>query len=50
MKTTAILGLALALLLGPAFAGDYQPVDVSKLPLVKQTRLGLYLWRPKPAR
>jgi rhodanese-related sulfurtransferase len=46
MKTT-IIGLALALLLAPAFAGDYQPVDVSKLPLVKQTRLGLYLSAPE---
>lgn len=46
MKTT-IIGLALALLLAPAFAGEYQPVDVSKLPLVKQTRLGLYLSAPE---
>jgi hypothetical protein len=46
MRTT-ILGLALALLLSPAFAGDYQPVDVSKLPLVKQTKLGLYLSAPE---
>lgn len=46
MKIT-IIGLALALLLAPAFAGEYQPVDVSKLPLVKQTRLGLYLSAPE---
>jgi rhodanese-related sulfurtransferase len=45
MRTT-IVGLALALLLTPALAGDYQPVDVSKLPLVKQTKLGLYLSAP----
>jgi hypothetical protein len=38
--------LAMALLLTPALAGDYQPVDVSKLPLVKQTKLGLYLSAP----
>ncbi len=44
---TAILGLALALLLSPAFAGDYQPVDANKLPLVKQTKLGLYLSAPE---
>jgi rhodanese-related sulfurtransferase len=44
---TAILGLALALLLAPAFAGDYQPVDVAKLPLVKQSKLGLYLSAPE---
>ena len=44
---TAILGLALALLLTPAFAGDYQPVDVSKLPEVKQSKLGLYLSAPE---
>ncbi len=46
MRTT-FLGLALALLLAPAFAGDYQPVDVGKLPLVKQTKLGLYLSAPE---
>jgi rhodanese-related sulfurtransferase len=46
MRTT-ILGLALALLLTPAFAGDYQPLDVTKLPLVKQTKLGLYLSAPE---
>jgi len=44
---TAILGLALALLLTPALAGDYQPVDVAKLPLVKQSKLGLYLSAPE---
>ncbi len=44
---TAIFGLALALLLTPAFAGDYQPVDVAKLPLVKQSKLGLYLSAPE---
>lgn len=44
---TAILALALALLLSPASAGDYQPVDVNKLPLVKQTKLGLYLSAPE---
>jgi len=46
MRTT-IIGLALALLLSPAFAGDYQPVDVTKLPLVKQSKLGLYLSAPE---
>ncbi|MDE1935409.1 rhodanese-like domain-containing protein [Bradyrhizobium sp.] len=44
---TAIFGLALALLLAPAFAGEYQPVDVTKLPLVKQSKLGLYLSAPE---
>jgi rhodanese-related sulfurtransferase len=43
----AIFGLALALLLTPAFAGDYRPVDVTKLPEAKQTRLGLYLSAPE---
>jgi rhodanese-related sulfurtransferase len=44
---TAVLGLTLALLLTPAFAGNYQPVDVSKLPEVKQSKLGLYLSAPE---
>ena len=42
-----ILGLLMALLLTPAFAGNYQPVDTSKLPEVKQTKLGLYLSAPE---
>jgi rhodanese-related sulfurtransferase len=42
----SLFGLALALFLTPAFAGDYQPVDVTKLPEAKQTRLGLYLSAP----
>ncbi|MTV29751.1 sulfurtransferase [Rhodoblastus acidophilus] len=44
---TALLGLTLALFLTPAFAGNYQPVDVSKLPEVKQSKLGLYLSAPE---
>jgi rhodanese-related sulfurtransferase len=43
----SLFGLALALFLTPAFAGDYQPVDVTKLPEAKQTRLGLYLSAPE---
>jgi rhodanese-related sulfurtransferase len=42
-----ILGLMMALLLAPAVAGAYQPVDTSKLPEVKQTKLGLYLSAPE---
>ncbi len=42
-----VLGLVMALFLSPAFAGNYQPVDVSKLPEVKQTKLGLYLSAPE---
>jgi len=44
---TAILGLTLALFLTPAFAGNYQPVDVTKLPEAKQSKLGLYLSAPE---
>ena len=32
--------------LTPALAGNYQPVDLTKLPESKQTRLGLYLSAP----
>lgn len=42
-----LLGLTLALFLTPAFAGNYQPVDVSRLPESKQTKLGLYLTAPE---
>ena len=42
-----VLGLVMALFLSPALAGSYQPVDVSKLPEVKQTKLGLYLSAPE---
>ena len=38
-----VLGLVMALFVSPAFAGNYKPVDVSKLPKVKQSKLGLYL-------
>ena len=37
----------MAAFLTPAFAGNYQPVDASKLPEVKQTKLGLYLSAPE---
>ncbi|MBB4196665.1 rhodanese-related sulfurtransferase [Rhodoblastus sphagnicola] len=43
----AIFGLALALFLTPALAGNYQPVDVTRLPEGKQTNLGLYLSAPE---
>jgi rhodanese-related sulfurtransferase len=46
VKTTA-LGLTLALLLTPAFAGNDHPVDASRLPQSKQTKLGLYLTAPE---
>ena len=46
MKQT-ILGLALALFLTPALAGNYQSVDLTKLPVSKQTKLGLYLTAPE---
>ncbi len=42
-----VLGLVMALFLSPALAGNYQPVDVSKLPEVKQSKLGLYLSAPE---
>jgi len=42
-----ILGLSLAFLMSPAFAGTYQPVDTSTLPEAKQTKLGLYLSAPE---
>jgi rhodanese-related sulfurtransferase len=42
-----IMGLLMAAFLTPAFAGNYQPVDTSKLPDVKQTKLGLYLSAPE---
>ena len=42
-----ILGLSLALFMTPAFAGPYEPVDVSKLPEAKQSKLGLYLSAPE---
>ena len=41
------LGLMAALLLTPAFAGAYQPLDTSKLPPSKQTKAGLYLSAPE---
>ena len=44
---TAFLGLTLALFLTPAFAGDYHPLDASKLPEPKRTKLGLYLSAPE---
>jgi rhodanese-related sulfurtransferase len=37
------LGMALAMLWTSSFAGNYQPVDVSKLPERKQTTFGLYV-------
>ncbi|HSI49564.1 MAG TPA: rhodanese-like domain-containing protein [Ideonella sp.] len=43
----AILCLAAALSVVAAFAGTYQPVDVSKLPEAKQSKLGLYLSAPE---
>jgi rhodanese-related sulfurtransferase len=43
----SVFGLVMALFLSPAFAGDYQPVDISKLPEVKQSKLGLYLSAPE---
>lgn len=46
MKTSAF-GLILALFLSPAFAGDYQALDVTKLPKAKQTTFGLYLSAPE---
>jgi rhodanese-related sulfurtransferase len=39
----ASLGLVLSLCFTSVYAGNYQPVDVSKLPERKQTTLGLYL-------
>lgn len=42
-----ILGLVMALFLTPALAGSYKPLDVSKLPESKQTKLGLYLSAPE---
>lgn len=39
--------MALSLLWTSSFAGNYQPVDVSKLPERKQTTLGLYLSAPE---
>ena len=42
-----ILGLLMAWFMAPAFAGTYQQVDTSKLPEVKQTKLGLYLSAPE---
>jgi rhodanese-related sulfurtransferase len=41
------LGLALSVLWTSSFAGNYQPVDVSKLPERKQTTLGLYVSAPE---
>ena len=41
------LGLVAALFLTPAFAGAYQPLDTSKLPVAKQTKAGLYLSAPE---
>lgn len=46
MKTT-FLGVVLATCLTSAIAGNYQPVDVSKLPEAKQSTLGLYLSAPE---
>lgn len=43
----AILGLTMALFFTPAFATDYQPVNVSKLPKSKQSKPGLYLSAPE---
>ena len=37
----------MALIFSPAFAGDYHPVDVTKLPEAKQSKLGLYLSAPE---
>jgi rhodanese-related sulfurtransferase len=42
-----VLGLVMVMFLSPAYAGDYQPVDVSKLPQAKQSKLGLYLSAPE---
>jgi len=42
-----VLGLVMVLLLSPAFAGEYQPVDVTKLPEIKVSKNGLYLSAPE---
>jgi rhodanese-related sulfurtransferase len=40
-------GLALSVFWTSSFAGNYQPVNVSKLPEYKQTTLGLYVPAPE---
>ena len=42
-----ILGICAALALSPAFAGEYKPLDPTKLPPAKQSKLGLYLSAPE---